>query len=107
METDLFPEYSLDDFLDNNTPNGDNGINDNHDDESCINDNKENKARNHHNDHNDDDNDNNHDNDNGDQTLMILQAMHFGEKAEFCESAQTRMCLHSANCPCPIYRREL
>ena len=41
--------------------------------------NNENNDRNHHNNHNDDDNDNNYDNDNGDQTIMIFQAMYFGE----------------------------
>ena len=41
--------------------------------------NNENYNRNHHSNHNDDDNDNNYDNDNGDQTIMISQAMYFGE----------------------------
>ena len=68
--------------------------------------NNENNDRNHHNNHNDDDNNNNYDNDNGDQTIMIFQAMHFGEpfvceKAESCESAQ--ICLHSVK----PYRRKL
>ena len=66
---------------------------------------------NHHNNHNYDVNHNNYDNDNGDQTVMIFQAMHFGEpfvceKVEFCESAQILRCLHSVN-PCLVYRRKL
>ena len=73
--------------------------------------NNENNDRNHHNNHNDDDNDNNYDNNNGDQTIMIVQTMHFGEpfvceKAEFCESAQILIYLHSVN-SCLIYRRKL
>ena len=69
------------------------------------------KNRNHHSYHNDYDNDNNFDNDNGDQTMMIFQAMRFGEpfvceKTKFCESVQILMCLHSAK-PCLIYRGEL
>ena len=69
------------------------------------------KNCNHHNDHNDIDNDNNYDNDNGDQKMMIFQAMHFGEffvceKTEFCENAQTLMCLRSVR-PCLSYRGEL
>ena len=73
--------------------------------------NNKNNDRNHHINHNDDDNDNNYDDDNGDQTIMISQEMHFGEpfvseKAEFCESAQILICLHSVN-PCLIYRRKL
>ena len=73
--------------------------------------NNENNDRNHHNNHNNDDNDDNYDNDNEDQTIMIFQAMHFGEpffceKAEFRESAQILICLHSVN-PCLIYKRKL
>ena len=111
-EASSFPVYILDDALDNDTPNDDNGINDNDDDdENYINDNNGNNDRNHHNGHHYDDNDNNYDNDNGDQTIMILQTMHFGEpficeKAEFFESAQILMCLPSVN-PCLIYREEL
>ena len=113
VETSLSQDYILDDTLDNNTPNGDCGINDNYDDddyddESYINDNNGNNNHNHHNDYNNDDNDSNYDNDNGDQTIMIVQAIHFGEafaceKNEFCESAQILMCLHKVN-PCLIYR---
>ena len=111
VETSLFQDYILDDTLDNETPNGD-YINDNYDDdydnENYVNDNNGNNDRNHHNDHNDDDNDNNFDNDNGDQTILIFQAIHFGEpfaceKTEFCESAQILMCLHNVS-PCLIYR---
>ena len=69
---------TLDDTLDNETPNGD-CINDNYDDENYINDNNGNNDHNHHNDYNDDDNDNSFDNDNGDQTIVIFQAMYFGE----------------------------
>ena len=99
-EKSLFPGYIIDDTLDNDTPNGDNGINDNDDNENHINDNNENNYHNHHNDHNDDDIDNNYDNDNGDQTIIIFQAMHFGEppfceKTEFCVSAQMLMRLYS------------
>ena len=73
--------------------------------------NNENNDCNHHKNHDDDDNDKNYDNDNGDQTIMIFQAIHFGEsfvcdKGEFCESAQILICLHSVN-PCLIYRRKL
>ena len=49
VETSLFPDYILDDTLDNDTPNGDIGINSNN----------ENNDRNHHNNHNDDDIDHN------------------------------------------------
>ena len=49
VETSLFPDYILDDTLDNDTPNGDTGINSNN----------ENNDRNHHNNHNDDDIDHN------------------------------------------------
>ena len=101
----------VDDTLDNDAPDGDNviviimlmkiiviifiGNND----------------RNHHNDDNDDDNGNNYDNDNDDQTIMVFQVMHFGEpfaceKAEFCESAQILICLHSVS-PCHIYQVKL
>ena len=62
-------------------PNGDNGINDNYDDyddENYINNKNGNNDHNHHNNYNDD-NDNNYDNDNGNQTIMIFQAIHFGE----------------------------
>ena len=102
METSLFRDYILDDTLDNDTPNDDNGINDNNDDENYNHDNNRNNDCNQHNDHNDDDNRNNYDNDNGDQTMMIFQAMHFGEsfvceKAEFCESTQILICLHGVN----------
>ena len=55
--------------------------------------------------------DNNYDNDNGYQTVMIFQAMHFGEpfvceKTGFCKNAQILMCLHTVN-PCFIYRGRL
>ena len=111
VETNLFPDYILDDTSDNDNLNGDKSINDMDDDENYINDNNRNNDCNHPNDHNDDDNDNNFDNDNGDQIIRILQAMHFREpfvcdKAGFCESAQTLMCLHSVN-PCLIYMGEL
>ena len=73
--------------------------------------NTENNNCNHHNNHNDDDNNNNYDDDNGDQTITIFQAMLFGEpfvceKAEFCESVQILICLHSVS-PCLIYRRKV
>ena len=65
VETSSFPDYILDETLDNDTPNGDNCINDNDDhDENCIYDNNENNDRNQYNDHTDDDNDNNYDNNN-------------------------------------------
>ena len=99
VETSFFRDYILDDTLNNDATNDDNGINDNNDDENYNHDNNGNNACNRHNDHNNDDNGNNYDNDNGDQTIMILQAMHFGEsfvreKTEFCESAQILICLH-------------
>ena len=112
METSLCRDYILDDTLDKDTPNDDNGINGINDDENYNYDNNGNNDSNCHNDHNDYDNDNNYDNDNGDQMIMIVQAMHFGEsfflceKAEFCECAQILICLHSVN-PCLIYREEL
>ena len=59
-ETILFPNYILDETLDIDTPNGDNGINDkDDDDQKYINDNNGNKYPNHLNDQNNDDNDNN------------------------------------------------
>ena len=93
VETSLCRDYILDDTLDKDTPNDDNGINGINDDETYNYDNNGNNDCNCHNDHNDYDNDNNYDNDNGDQMIMIFQAMHFGksfffrEKAEFCECA--------------------
>ena len=114
VETILFQDYILDDTFDNKTPNGD-YINDNYDDdyddENYVNDNNGNNDCNHHNDYNDDDNDNIFDNDNGNQTIVIFQAIRFGElfaceNTEFCESAQILMFLHSVN-PCLIYRRGL
>ena len=56
METILFPDYVLDDTLDDYTPDDDNGISDNNDD---------------------DDNDNNYDKDNDGKTMMMFQTMHF------------------------------
>ena len=111
METSLYQDYILDDTLDNDNPNADyiyDSYDDDYDDENYINDNNDNNDRNHHNDYNDNDNDNNFDNDNGNQTIVIIQAIHFGElfaceKTEFCKSAQVLMCLHSVN-PCLIYR---
>ena len=79
VETSLFRDYIVDDTLDKDTPNDDNGINGNNDDENYNYDNNGNNYYNSHNDHNDDDNDSNSDNDNGDQTIMIFQTMHFGE----------------------------
>ena len=104
METSLFRDYILDDTLDNDTPNDDSGINDIMLTKIII-------MRIIEIDHNNDDNDNNYDNSNVDQTIMIFQAMHFGEsfvcgKAEFCESAQILICLHGVN-PSLIYRGEL
>ena len=107
VETSSFRDYILDDTLDNDTPNDDNGINNDSDNGNYNHDSNGNNDCNCHNDHNDDDdNDNNYDNDNGDQTIMIFEAMDFGEsfvckKAEFCESAQILICLHSVN-PCLI-----
>ena len=87
MKTSLFPDYVLDDTLDVDTPNGDNGINDNNDDENCNYDKNENNDSNHLNDNNnDDDNNNNYDNDNDDQTIMIFQTLHFVEPF-ICEKA--------------------
>ena len=111
METSLCRDYILDDTLDKDTPNDDNGINGINDDENCNYDNNGDNDCNFHNDHNDYDNDNNYDNDNGDQMIMMLQAMHFGEsffceKPGFCECAQILICLHSVS-PCLIYREEL
>ena len=102
VETSSFRDYILDDTLDD-TPNADNGVNNDSDNGNYNHD-----DCNRHNDHNDDDNDNNYDNDNGDQTIMIFEAMDFGEsfackKAEFCESAQILICFHSVN-PSLIYR---
>ena len=117
VETSFFQYYILDDTLDNETPN-DNYINDNYeddyDDEIYVNDNNNNNNnndRNHYNDYNHDDNDNKFDNDNLDQTVVIFQAIHFGElfafeKTEFCESALILMCLHSVN-PGLFYGRGL
>ena len=34
METSLFPDYILDNTLNNDTPDGDNGFNDNNDDDN-------------------------------------------------------------------------
>ena len=82
------------------------------DDENYIYDNNGSNDCNRHNDHNDDDdNNNNYDNNNGGQTIMIFQAMHFGEsflckKTEFCESTQILICLHCVN-PSLIYREKL
>ena len=75
-------------------------VNDDNVDENHIIDNNQNDDHNDHIDHNDDDNDNNFHNGNGDQTIMILQAMHFGEplvceKARFSESKQILRRLHS------------
>ena len=111
VETSLFQDYILDDTLDNDTPNDDNFINNESDNGHYNHDSNGNNDCNRHNDHNDDDNDNNYDNDSGDQTIMIFEAVGFGEsfvceKAEFCESAQILICLHSVN-PCLIYRGEL
>ena len=104
-------DYILDDTLDKDTLNDDNGTNGINDDENCNYDNNGDNDCNFHNDHNDYDNDNNYDNDNGDQMIMIFQAMHFGEsffceKPGFCECAQILICLHSVS-PSLIYREEL
>ena len=74
VETSLFREYILDDTLDKDTPNDDNGINGINDNENYNYDSNKNNDCNR---HNDDDNDNNYDNDNGNQTIVIFQAMHF------------------------------
>ena len=110
VETSSLRDYILDGTVDNDTPNDDNGINNDSDNGNHNHDSNGNDC-NRHNDHNDDDNDNNYDNNNGDQTIMKFEAMNFGEsfvceKAEFCESAQILICLHSVN-PCLIYRGEL
>ena len=86
MKTNLFPDYVLDDALDDNSPDGDNGISDSNDDENCNYDNNKNNDSNNHNDNKHDDNDNNYDNDNDDQTIMIFQTMHFVELF-ICEKA--------------------
>ena len=101
VETSLCRDYILDDTLDKDTPNDDNGINGINDDENYNYDNNGNNDCNCHNGHND------YDNDNGDQ-MMIFQAMHFGESffCEKAECAQILICLHSVN-PCLIYREEL
>ena len=100
--------------MNNETLNGD-YINDNYgddyDDENYINHKNGNNDRNHHDDYNDNDNNNNFDNNNGDETIVIFQAINFGElfayeKTEFCKSAQILMCHHSVN-PCLIYRERL
>ena len=65
-------EYVLDDTLDDDIPDGDNGINANNDDESYTYDDNENNAGNHLNCNNVDDNGNNDDNDNGDRIVMIF-----------------------------------
>ena len=104
VETSSFGDYILDDTLDNDTPNDDNGINNDSNNGNYNHGSNGNNDCNRHNDHNDDDNDNNYDNDNGDQAIMIFEALDFGEsfvceKAEFCESAQILICLHSVNPP--------
>ena len=90
VETSLYRDYILDNTLDNDTPNDDNGINDNNDDENYNHDNNRNNYCNRHNDHNDDDNGNSYDNDTGDQTIMIFQVMHFGESF-VCEKADVEV----------------
>ena len=79
VETSLFQECILDNALDNDTPNGDNGIKDNDDDQNYINDNNGNNDHNHHHDYNDGDHDKNYHNDNEDQRKMNFKTMHFGE----------------------------
>ena len=80
LKVSLFPDYDLEDTLDNDIPDVDNGINDNNDDENYNHDDNGNNHGIHHNDNNDDDNnDKNYDKDNSGQTIMILQAMDFGE----------------------------
>ena len=71
VDTSLFPDYILDDTLDNDTPNGCNGISDNID-EKHDHDNIENNNVNLYN-NNCDDNDSNFDNVNGDQTIMMFR----------------------------------
>ena len=77
METILFPDYVLDDTLDDYTPDDDNGISDNNDDENYNYYNIENNSVDQLNDNNDDDNDNSYDKDNDGQTMMMFQTMHF------------------------------
>lgn len=102
MEPTLFPYYILNDILDDDTTDGVNGIIDNNVTENYDHDdtNKNNDGNNH-NDNNDDGNDGNYDNDNGDLTIMIFQAIHFGETyicqtSEF--SAHTHICMHKFVC---------
>ena len=65
-------EYVLDDTLDDDNPDGDNGINANNDDESYTYDDNKNNDGNHLNCNNVDDDGNNDDNDNGDRTVKIF-----------------------------------
>ena len=97
----MFLYYILDDILDDDTTDNDNGIIDKNDAENYDHDNSKNNDGNNHNDNNDDDNDGNYDNDNGDLTIMIFQAIHFGETyicqtSEF--SAHTHICMHKFVC---------
>ena len=93
MKTSLFPDYVLDDTLDDGTPDGDNGINDNNDDENYNYDNNENNdsndlnGNNNNNNNNNDNSNNNYDNDNDDQPIKIFQTMHFVEPV-ICEKAE-------------------
>ena len=72
----MFPDYVLDDTLDDDIRHGDNGINDNNDDKNHNYCNNENNDGNLLYDNNNVDNDNNYDHD---QKIMIFQAMHFVE----------------------------
>ena len=97
VEPTLFPYYILKDILDDDTTDGVNGIIDNNVTENYDHDdtNKNNDGNNH-NDNNDDDNDSNYDTDNGDLTIIIFDAIHFGE-TYICEkpesSAHTHICI--------------
>ena len=96
VEPTFFPYYILNDILDDDTTDGVNGIIDNNDTENYDHDTNKNNDGNNHNDNNDDDNDSNYDTDNGDLTIIIFDAIHFGE-TYICEtpefSAHTHICI--------------
>ena len=76
VKTNLFPDYILDDILDDDTPDCHNTVNDN-DDENYNYNSKENSDGNYLNVNNDDDYESKYDNGNDDQTIMISQTMHY------------------------------
>ena len=99
----MFPDYVLDDTLDDDAPDDDNGINDNNDDENYNYYNNENNGGDQLNDNNDDENANNYDNDNDGQAIMIFQTIYFLFTHVYV-NRQILVCLHSVN-PCLIYSK--